>query len=229
MYCEKCGNEIKDNEQFCEKCGTKVNKILKTREDEMQNNAEKNNTKKPKIKIKLWYIIIIILVILAIYIAFIFCTNDKNKISTAFDFFNKEQNIKTTEKEKKIKYNNTSDLEKLSTTVTLSSGEKWNVNGLDLIFIEALKKKLPEVSIGNGNNAYIEFLTAVGPNIIKGFKINDNIIGGYAIYFIYDEGNIYNNSDPFSVKMPGYYLKHKEFAIKINNWEGLNKIRNIRI
>ena len=27
MYCSKCGNELKDSEQFCPKCGARTEKV----------------------------------------------------------------------------------------------------------------------------------------------------------------------------------------------------------
>lgn len=50
MYCEKCGNKIKDNEVYCEKCGTKV----------LMNNK--------KINIKVLMFLVICLIILLIIV-----------------------------------------------------------------------------------------------------------------------------------------------------------------
>lgn len=48
MFCEKCGNKIKEGYKFCDKCGTKVKEIVKKEENTKENkvvNVEKNNEK----------------------------------------------------------------------------------------------------------------------------------------------------------------------------------------
>ena len=37
MYCNKCGNELKDEEQFCSKCGTKIRRV----KEEIKKSYEK--------------------------------------------------------------------------------------------------------------------------------------------------------------------------------------------
>ena len=93
------------------------------------------------------------------------------------------------------------------------------VTGLELIFVEALEHKFPTIHTGDGGNLYTSFLTALGPSDIKGFIINDDIIGGYVIYYNYDKGTEWQQE--------GYYLYYQTFAIKVTNWEGLNNLRNI--
>ena len=50
MYCEKCGNELKDNESICSKCGYKIS----------YNNAIQN--KKSKIKFKYVFTIMLFII-----------------------------------------------------------------------------------------------------------------------------------------------------------------------
>ena len=37
MYCNKCGNELKDEEQFCSKCGIKIEKV----KEDIKKSCEK--------------------------------------------------------------------------------------------------------------------------------------------------------------------------------------------
>lgn len=92
------------------------------------------------------------------------------------------------------------------------------VTGLDMIFSVALEDKFSKVKSGNGGTTYAQILTAVGPSEIKAFIIDENIIGGYIIYYHYDSAT--------GSAMEGYYSYDKEFAIKVTNWEGLNNLRN---
>ena len=72
MICNKCGNEIKENENFCSKCGNKIEKP-----ENSINNETKTNKKKNKRKIVVICVIILIIIIVALA-AYIFISNNKN-------------------------------------------------------------------------------------------------------------------------------------------------------
>lgn len=67
MFCEKCGNEIKEGEQFCSKCGTKV--------DLEKENSNNNFIKNIQNKIKWKNLLIISLCVLVVSLILRFTLN----------------------------------------------------------------------------------------------------------------------------------------------------------
>lgn len=74
MICNKCGNEIKENENFCSKCGNKIE-----RQESKLNDETKSDNKEKKGKRKIIILGIIILVVIIIVLAYILITNSINK------------------------------------------------------------------------------------------------------------------------------------------------------
>jgi hypothetical protein len=246
LRCSKCGNEIEEGARFCPKCGKEINNnksertnvmeiINKIKEEEdvySKCGKEKNNNKPEKINLieiinkikeiiskckfkKLLICFIIIILLIIISIAMKFYNNQESTIENNEASYVSEN--------KTIKFQSTKDLEEYSQTVTLSSGEKWTVTGLELIFSDALKYKASNVKTSKGNSLYSEMLASYGNSEIKGFIINEDVIGGYIVYFTKENGYL---SKSGMCSSAGYYINNQEIAIKITNWEGLNNLRN---
>lgn len=77
MICNKCGNEIKENENFCSKCGNKIERQENKLNDETKSDNKDNKEKKGKRKIIITAIIILVVII--IVLAYILITNSINK------------------------------------------------------------------------------------------------------------------------------------------------------
>lgn len=142
--------------------------------------------------------------------------NDKESLNN-----NEQGNIEEKTSESIARFKNTNDLKNFSNKATLPSGKEMTVNGLDMIVNIAMEDKFSKIQSGNGGTAYTQILTAIGPGEIKGFIIDEDIIGGYVVYYHYDHRT--------GTSMEGYYLYNKAFAIKVTNWNGLNNLRNNRI
>lgn len=139
-----------------------------------------------------------------------------------------EQHDKNDESlENSSRFKNTIDLKNFSSTLKLKSGKQIDATGLDMIFDIALKVKTSTIKTANGGTLYSRIITAVGPGEIKAFIINDDVIGGYIIYYNYEDRNY-----PYGgvgTPMKGYYIYTQAFAIKVTDWNGLNNLRNITI
>ena len=84
MVCKKCGEEIKDGNNFCTNCGTPVNKVENNKDitqkesKEVKSTKIENNinveseTKEKSKKLKIIIPIIIILIFIGIVVAIIF-------------------------------------------------------------------------------------------------------------------------------------------------------------
>ncbi len=166
--------------------------------------------------------IILIIIIISITCFMVFPNikkgNNKNENLGAN---NEQESIIENNRDNATRFNNTKELEEFYTTTTLTTGEEMTVTGLDMIFSTALEDKFSKAQSGNGGTVYSQIVTAVGPSKIKGFAIDENIIGGYIIYYHYETAK--------GSTMKGYYLYDKAFAIKVTNWNGLNNLRNNRI
>lgn len=81
MFCNKCGNEIKNNQLYCNKCGNRIN--INT-DINMQTNTTNTTKTKNKKEVKLFVpivstsIIILLILLIASYILF---SSNKNKYS----------------------------------------------------------------------------------------------------------------------------------------------------
>lgn len=74
MICNKCGNEIKENENFCSKCGNKIE-----RQESKLNYETKSDNKDKKGKRKIIIVGIIILAVIIIVLAYTLISNSINK------------------------------------------------------------------------------------------------------------------------------------------------------
>lgn len=70
MFCGKCGNEIKEGENFCSKCGTKVNNPAPSVDEETENTSDEQLKKDMKKYTKIVLIGIPVIVIALLGLSF---------------------------------------------------------------------------------------------------------------------------------------------------------------
>ena len=107
MNCQKCGNEIQENQKFCTNCGAEINKVEEKQQNSLEQPSEKqvNNFKKKPILIT--FAIIFAFCIIGIF-AFMLPSKD---ISTYMSIVPIEQTeIKNMTDEQIMKINQTNSL-----------------------------------------------------------------------------------------------------------------------
>lgn len=98
MFCNKCGNEIKNNQQYCNKCGNRINYDRQTNHNENSyyvtndstnyNRTDKSNGKKINILIPIVSVAGLIVILVFGMVCYIICNNWKNNY-----FFDNEKPI----------------------------------------------------------------------------------------------------------------------------------------
>ena len=73
MFCNKCGNEIKEGELFCPKCGNKIEE-----EGTQNKNTEQEHRKKTNKKLTIILIVIIVLCVIACVALGVFLLSNKD-------------------------------------------------------------------------------------------------------------------------------------------------------
>lgn len=79
MYCNKCGNEISENERFCKYCGAPVEKLDEQVDGEKLDESLQKQTKK---KIKWPVLILVLILIIAIALAIVLVMNKRQSNAT---------------------------------------------------------------------------------------------------------------------------------------------------
>ena len=79
MYCNKCGNEISENERFCKYCGALVAKLDEQVNGEKLDESLQKQTKK---KIKWPVLILVLILIIAIALAIVLVMNKRQSNAT---------------------------------------------------------------------------------------------------------------------------------------------------
>ncbi len=79
MYCNKCGNEINENERFCKYCGAPVEKLDEQVNGEKLDESLQKQTKK---KIKWPVLILVLILIIAIALAIVLVMNKRQSNAT---------------------------------------------------------------------------------------------------------------------------------------------------
>lgn len=134
MYCNKCGNEINDNERFCKFCGASVEKM-----DEPTEHGELNelSQKRAKKKLKCFMLILAMVLVLVIAMEIVLLMNDGQSDST-----DNQDDWKVVEDEE----SQTTEKETASEIVTEnSSTEETQEKQKENISNEQEKDKAPEV------------------------------------------------------------------------------------
>lgn len=134
MYCNKCGNEINDNERFCKFCGASVEEM-----DEPTEHGELNelSQKRAKKKLKCFMLILAMVLVLVIAMEIVLLMNDGQSDST-----DDQDDWKVVEDEE----SQTTEKELASEIVTEnSSTEETQEKQKENISNEQEKDKAPEV------------------------------------------------------------------------------------
>lgn len=134
MYCNKCGNEINDNERFCKFCGASVEEM-----DEPTEHGELNelSQKRAKKKLKCFMLILAMVLVLVIAMEIVLLMNDGQSDST-----DNQDDWKVVEDEE----SQTTEKETASEIVTEnSSTEETQEKQKENISNEQEKDKAPEV------------------------------------------------------------------------------------
>ena len=134
MYCNKCGNEINDNERFCKFCGASVEEM-----DEPTEHGELNelSQKRAKKKLKCFMLILAMVLVLVIAMEIVLLMNDGQSDST-----DDQDDWKVVEDEE----SQTTEKEIASEIVTEnSSTEETQEKQKENISNEQEKDKAPEV------------------------------------------------------------------------------------
>ena len=67
MFCSKCGNELRDNDEFCSKCGTKVTREIHNTSQSKQPAQSSSNSKLESVKKFFKYLIVFFLIVILQY------------------------------------------------------------------------------------------------------------------------------------------------------------------
>ena len=94
MFCNKCGNEVEQNQGFCNKCGNRLiyNTPINEKENDINHNTNyNNNVNNRNIAIPILITILIIVLIIGVFVYFIISNNNKN------NYYFSEDNIENTD------------------------------------------------------------------------------------------------------------------------------------
>lgn len=138
MYCNKCGNEINENERFCKYCGAPVEKLDEQVNGEKLDESLQKQTKK---KIKWPVFILVLILIIAIALAIVLVMNKRQSNATG-NQTGDQDDWKVVEDEE----SQTTEKETASEIVTEnSSTEETQEKQKENISNEQEKDKAPEV------------------------------------------------------------------------------------
>ena len=138
MYCNKCGNEINENERFCKYCGAPVEKLDEQVNGEKLDESLQKQTKK---KIKWPVLILVLILIIAIALAIVLVMNKRQSNATG-NQTGDQDDWKVVEDEE----SQTTEKETASEIVTEnSSNEETQEKQKENISNEQEKDKAPEV------------------------------------------------------------------------------------
>lgn len=138
MYCNKCGNEINENERFCKYCGAPVEKLDEQVNGEKLDESLQKQTKK---KIKWPVLILVLILIIAIALAIVLVMNKRQSSATG-NQTGDQDDWKVVEDEE----SQTTEKETASEIVTEnSSTEETQEKQKENISNEQEKDKAPEV------------------------------------------------------------------------------------
>lgn len=138
MYCNKCGNEINENERFCKYCGAAVEKLDEQVNGEKLDESLQKQTKK---KIKWPVLILVLILIIAIALAIVLVMNKRQSNATG-NQTGDQDDWKVVEDEE----SQTTEKETASEIVTEnSSTEETSVKQEENISDEPEQEEAPEI------------------------------------------------------------------------------------
>lgn len=135
MYCNKCGNEINDNERFCKFCGASVEKMDEPTEYEELNEPSQKRAKK---KLKWFMLILAMVLVFAIAVEIVLLMNDGQSDST-----DDQDDWKVVEEEESQNAETESSSENV--TENISTEEETPVKQEENISDEPEQEEAPEI------------------------------------------------------------------------------------
>ncbi len=164
MFCNKCGNEVAQNQEFCNKCGNRLIHNVPT--DDEKNNINYNiNVNKKNIVIPILITILIIVLIIGAFVYFIISNNNKN------NYYFSESNIENTNTDQasvvQASANSGSKTGKYSTAIITD-----NVySGISVKNIDDAQKLINQDSINQKTSDYPKEIMDIENEIISKYSI----------------------------------------------------------
>ena len=168
MYCNKCGNEIKQGQIYCNKCGNKINNLYNSFEQNVNYNMNNNSNRKTSavlpVAIVGGAVFLFLLIVIPFFIIINFIGNDYN-----FDYLDEQGDISQEQK-------NTPETK---TSVTTSNKGKYQTDIVVDNVYENIKvnntddanKLIVKDSVEQKNNNYPQEIINIENDIIKKYSI----------------------------------------------------------
>ena len=133
MYCNKCGNEINDNERFCKYCGAPIQKVNGQAEFESMDVPIQKQTRKT---LKWFLLVPVFILIIAVGVAIAWIIGNKQNTST-----DDQDDWKVVEDEESQKTEIASEIE----TETIPTEEEAQEKPQEVISDESEQVEIPEI------------------------------------------------------------------------------------
>ena len=133
MYCNKCGNEINDNERFCKYCGAPIQKVNGQAEFESMDVPIQKQTRKT---LKWFLLVPVFILIIAVGVAIAWTIGNKQNTST-----DDQDDWKVVEDEESQKTEVASEIE----TETIPTEEEAQEKPQEVISDESEQVEIPEI------------------------------------------------------------------------------------
>ncbi len=133
MYCNKCGNEINDNERFCKYCGAPIQKVNGQAEFESMDVPIQKQTRKT---LKWFLLVPVFILIIAVGVAIAWTIGNKQNTST-----DDQDDWKVVEDEESQKTEIASEIE----TETIPTEEEAQEKPQEVISDESEQVEIPEI------------------------------------------------------------------------------------
>ncbi len=166
MFCNKCGNEIDQNQKFCNKCGNRLIYNAPINNEESNNNYNYNtNVNKRNIAIPILITILIIVLIIGVFVYFIISNNNKN------DYYFSESNIENTDIEQTpvIQASTTSGSKTRKYSTEIITDNVYS--GISVKSIDDARKLINQDSINQKKSDYPKEIMDIENEIINKYSI----------------------------------------------------------
>lgn len=168
MFCNKCGNEVEQNQGFCNKCGNRLiyNTPINEKENDINHNTNyNNNVNNRNIAIPILITILIIVLIIGVFVYFIISNNNKN------NYYFSEDNIENTDTRQativQASTNSGSKTGKYSTAIITD-----NVySGISVKNIDDARKLINQDSVNQKKSDYPKEIMDIENEIISKYSI----------------------------------------------------------
>lgn len=166
MFCNKCGNEIDQNQKFCNKCGNRLIYNAPINNEESNNNYNYNtNVNKRNIAISILITILIIVLIIGVFVYFIISNNNKN------NYYFSESNIENTDIEQTpvIQASTTSGSKTRKYSTAIITDNVYS--GISVKSIDDARKLINQDSINQKKSDYPKEIMDIENEIINKYSI----------------------------------------------------------